>query len=245
MDGRGKLIDILATVRTGARSRIVSLIDEILSLAWEYRAEGFAFENFPQLDAQVNKVLADFSDGNLADAEKKLRELLESLEWGDFADDALEYAENEKDNQNALFRFDMHASHLKEIIAVWLGVAFVGELSKTETARQIWGFWGSPELSPKWVGVRSPFFHWGKGYTKNILGGIIVLEQDIINSAYQFAVLQDFSRQGAIGYKIRRGSNYDCPYCDEHCGILYPLGQQILPLHSRCLCIAYPVFSNE
>ena len=245
MDGRGKLIDILATVRTGVRPRIVALIDEILSLAWVYRAEGFTFDADSTLDAQVNKVLADFSDGEIADAEKKLRKLLESLEWSDFGDDALEYAEREQNDQNAVYRFDMHASHLKEIIAVWLGISFVSGLSRSETARQIWGYWGSPELSPKWVGPRSPFFLWGKGYTKNILNGIVVLEQDIINSAYQFAVLQDFGRQGAIGYKIKRGSGYNCPYCDEHCGIVYPLSRQILPLHSRCMCIAYPVFSNE
>ena len=50
---------------------------------------------------------------------------------------------------------------------------------------------------------------------------------------------------GIIGYRVHRGSTYDCEECDELCIGIHPLDDQVLPAHPRCMCYTTPVVIGE
>jgi hypothetical protein len=52
-------------------------------------------------------------------------------------------------------------------------------------------------------------------------------------------------KSNVIGYRGYRGSDFDCPACDEACSVVHPLGTYVFPVHMRCCCIVVPVYSNE
>lgn len=245
MRDREQLIDAMASVKPDVRKRMDAAIAAIFALAWKYRGENFSFEAHEDIDAEVNRILAAMSDGNLADAEDRAKRLLEDLELEEYEDEALEFAEREIEGQDALHRFDMHAWHLKDLLAGWLIVAGIAEFTKQKTMLNLYAYLGNPMASADWrkAGLNAP--HWGTGYAVNVLNGMTVIGQDHINRAYQYALIQDFSAQGAIGYRTVRNSGYDCPFCDEMTQKIWPLDEIVLPYHPRCVCLPVPVFAGD
>lgn len=238
-----KLIEQMSGVKSDVRKRMDMAAAQVLAILWKYRSD-FNISDSPDLDKQVNKILADMSDGNLADAEYRVRKLLEEDNLGDFIEDALNYAEQPINGEDVLFRLDMHASHFKELILGWLAVAAATGLGINNTRTNIMAYIGNPEISSDWRKTGRRLSGWGKGYQSNILNAITVVEQDHINRAYQYSVVQRFKRQGAIGYRTVRNSGYDCPLCDEMTENIWPLDQIVLPYHTRCVCVAVPVFGD-
>ena len=240
-----RVLSEMASVKGDVKKRVAATVSAILDLAWAYRIKGFAFEADDRLDEEVNRILVQLSNGNVVDAEIRARKLLQDLELDGYLDDSLIYAEDEMDGENAIFRYDMHSSHLKELIALWLGIAAIYGYSKQEVKTQILTYGGMPFLSPLWKEERKPVFSWGRGYDRNIVNGITVISQDLINRSFQYARIQFFKAMGAIGYRTVRNSNYHCPYCDEITTHVWPLDQIVLPAHARCVCYSVPVFANE
>lgn len=245
MPDRKALIDAMASVRPDVRKRMDAAVAAILALAWEYRGEGFSFGAHADIDAQVNRILATMSDGILADVEARAKRLLEDVELEEYEEEALEYAERKMDGEDALFRLDMHASHLKELLAGWLVVAGVAGLTQRQTMRNLYTFLGNPTASKDWKDAGLGVPRWGTGYARNVLNGMTVIGQDHINRTYQFARIQDFKAQGAIGYRTVRNSGYDCPFCDEMTQKIWPLDETVLPYHPRCVCLPVPVFPED
>lgn len=60
--------------------------------------------------------------------------------------------------------------------------------------------------------------------------------------AFNYADNEYMRRNGALGYQVYRGSSYPCEACDSNTGF-HPISDQSLPVHSRCLCFAVPVFT--
>lgn len=245
MEDRDALIEAMASVRKDVRKRTDAAIAAILTLVWPYRGEGFSFEAHEEIDAEVNRILAALSDGNLADAEARAIRLLEDAGLEEYGEEAIGYAEREREGEDARFRLDMHASHLKELLAGWLAVAGLAGLTQSQVVRNVYSYLGNPVASKEWreAGLGAP--HWGTGYARNVLNGMTVIVQDLINTAYQKAVLDHYAELGAVGYVIHRGSSYDCPFCDSHCGIVYSFDDMRVPQHPRCVCYTEPVFKDE
>lgn len=64
--------------------------------------------------------------------------------------------------------------------------------------------------------------------------------------AYNDALAMKWSYGGKIvGYYVFRGSDYDCPACDEQCGFIHPLTEMVLPVHPRCLCFCVEAYAGE
>lgn len=240
-----KVIDEMASVKSDVRKRLDEAVAAILALAWAYRKEGFRFEDYPELDLQVNNILQALSDDNLLDAEKRARKLLESLELAEWGDESLEYAEREIDGEDALWRLDMHASHLKELLAGWIVVAAINGWPKAKVKHMFYTYINDPSLCKEWVDAGLTRPKWGTGYAVNVVNGMAVIGQDAINSAFQYASIQKFKTMGAIGYRTVRRSNYHCPFCDEMTKKIWPLDVVALPYHPRCVCEAIPVFEND
>ena len=129
------LLDEMAGMKTDARKRFDRAVATILSLAWAFRNEEFAWEDYPELDERVNAVLRDLSDGFIDDAARRAKDVLRYVGLDGWDDDALGYAEREIDGESALFRLDMQSSHLKELISVWIGIAAIGGYTAYEVRR--------------------------------------------------------------------------------------------------------------
>lgn len=235
----------IANAGRAVRSRMRESVYDILDLVWQERSDKFAFADNPEVDAEVNRILQRLSDGFLEDARNDARNLLKSLEYDDWMDESIEDAEAEIDGETAQFRFDMQASHLKELLQGWIVVAAVYGLSKWQVWTNLNAYIANPMASELWRGAGLGALKWGRGYAHNIIKDVQRLERDFINRAYLQAKLYDMAEKGAIGYTIHRGSTFDCPLCDSYTGKVWPLDAEILPLHPNCCCWMEPVFGDE
>lgn len=226
----------MASVRGDVRERTRSAIEAILALVWEYRASDFTFAASPDIDGEVNGILRNLSDGNLADAEKRAKRLLEMLELEDWEDDSIDYAEREISGENALWRLDFHSSHLKELIEGWIAVAAMYGWSKAKTLQNIWAYLSDPSASKDWRASGRGKPSWGRGYSRDIMAGMTLVGQDIVATVAEYAGYMRASRAGAAYFIRHRNSGYNCPECDSYCEKKLPISAVIFQTHPRCVC---------
>lgn len=238
-------IDQMSRVKQDVRARMDAAVAAIVTLCWDYRSPDFSFSDHLALLRQVNKILSEMSDGILSDSEKRAVKALAEAELQDYEDDAIEYAEGEINGEDTLFRLDRQADHLRDLIAGWLAVAaFVG-LSKSKMIQNFWTFLGNVSASKDWRESGRKVPSWGRGFPIDILTGMTVIGQDMVNRAFQYARISSFRDAGAIGYRTIRQSGYDCPLCDEMCEKVWTFADKIpLPYHPRCVCKAVPVYKD-
>ena len=98
-----KVVKALASVGGGIEDRMREAVDRILALVWDVRSDSFSFADNPEVDAEVNRVLAQMDDGMMEDAVKAAKALLKSVEMDDWEDDAVEFAERGISNETPLF----------------------------------------------------------------------------------------------------------------------------------------------
>lgn len=245
MDNTSALLDQMAHVKGDALKRIRTAVTALLALAWEYRSEEFDWAEYPELEREANAILREMSDGVTEDLEKRAAKVLEEMDLLQWEEGAISYAEREIDGHDMLWRLDMQASHLKELIAMWVGVAAFCALERGTTTTQVMTYIGAPALSSYWRKAGKPILKWGRGYMRDVSAGVTLIGQGAINSAYQFAWVHHLESIGAVGYRTVRGSNYDCPICEEMKERVWPIDVIVLPYHPRCVCQAVPVYENE
>lgn len=235
----------MSQVKSDARDRVAEAVSAIISLCWDDREPGFSFSGHLALLREANKILSEMSDGILSDCERRAAIALAEAELDEYGDDALEFSEGETAGETVLFRLDRQADHLRDLLAGWLAVAAVAGLTKSQTESKFWTYIGNPSASKEWrnAGLSNP--KWGSGFQINVLDGIVVIGQDLINRVFQFARIAGFRNGGAVGYRTVRQSSYDCPYCDDMCERIWPLDYVALPYHPRCVCKAIPVYADE
>ena len=71
---------------------------------------------------------------------------------------------------------------------------------------------------------------------KRLLGFVVI--ETLTNR-----MVNEFKREGAIGYFVSRGSSYPCDYCDSFVGF-HDINDvsSIPPFHGSCYCIVEPVY---
>ncbi len=242
MTERERVIMSLSAAGDNVESRMRSAVDKILDLVWDARSDKFAFADNEDIDAEVNRILAMMSDGMLDDANAAASSLLKALDFDEWEDESLEYAGRDVGGETMLFRFDMQASHLKELLESWIVVASVYGLSKLQTWTNLLTYLSNPLASNLWRGAGLKSTRWGRGYLANIKDAYARLKRDYISRAYHYAKQLEYADGGAIGYTIHRGSGFICPLCDSYTGKVYPIGEMILPIHPNCMCYTKPVF---
>lgn len=246
-----RLINEMARAEKSIRAYIQDYTEKILTLAEEYRALGvkFTFEKNNELDKKVNALLVELSDAVLEDMNSAAERLLEEEED---KDSILAWARIKTNAQNTI---DKYSSHLKFFLEGWLAIGFANKLSRGDLMLDILTYIDNPYISPLWKKafedgakyasriIRESGWRWGSGTPLSPAKGMSLTESNFINTAFQRGEINRFSRLGAIGYKVRRRSGYDCPYCDSLCVGIHPLTSMVLPAHPRCVCEAIPVFS--
>lgn len=217
--------------------------------------KGFSYGALPGLDRRVNSLLVELSDRCLAETESLMREA--ALEAGleeDDADSVVAWVGEGKYGKDARSRSDSYCSHLKYILEGWLAIGFARKWSAAYTAARASSEL-DPYLTPEWRAafrekgwgpdiITSGGYRWGSGVPVSPSKGLALGAGAMAVSAYRHAELVKYGRLGAVGYRVRRGSNYPCALCDSLCGITWPISVEVLPAHPHCVCYAEPVYDK-
>lgn len=87
---------------------------------------------------------------------------------------------------------------------------------------------------------------YGRGIYHSAYGNIVRNAQGTISIAWGREAKNYAKRNGAIGFRVYRGSSYPCPLCDDEVAKgVHPMTDQTVPFHSRCCCIIEYVYENN
>lgn len=236
-----KLAWTAARFKADTSRELEKAVRELVALAYKYQyaGENFLWDMDPELDREANRILRELSD-TLAEKARKMASAIVSDEIGEeYFDVAWEHDDGD---DTILTRLDMQGSHLKELLEIWIALAFVNNLTKGELRVMVSRYMANPFASPLWRGLPPGVLAWGRGYSMNILDQIAVIGQNAIISATRYAEWLAALAEGATYYIRRRGSGYDCPECDSMCGYPIPIDVPFEYVHSRCMC--WPEYHN-
>ena len=232
----------LVTAKTAAykkdsRKEFDKAVAALIALAWRYRRFGadFLWDKDPELEMEANRICRELSDSLAQRAKLVAAEIIEDS-LGEYDFDEAWDAETGDDYIPVITRFDQQGSFLKELLEVWIALAFVHSLTQGELRVMISRYLSNPFTSPLWSGLPKDILKWGRGYPKDIASQIAVIGQNSIIAAVRNAEWQDAKADGATYYIRRRGSYFDCPDCDSLCGYPIPIEVPFEIKHSRCCC---------
>lgn len=211
-------------------SKTRKAIEKILSLSWEYQYLGakFSFDANKELSGKVDAILRQMTDELVDYSFTKARATSE-----DDDNDAVLVMLNMEDIRQ---RYDKHTDHLKTMLEVYIGTALANKYTRGELLSKVAAYIANPPVS----------FHFGRGVMRSPANAYTILGQNTIHTAYQTSVLIGYRKDPMIiGYRVVRGSNYDCDICQELTYGIHPLTEQCLPAHSRCRCHTVPVYLGE
>lgn len=251
-----RVIDEMAKARSDVEKRYREKIPEIIQecMAFAYLGKTFTFDANSDLENRVNQRLIELSDEILEDIEKRAKRAIQYAEEEDDEDTILAYMKREQNEEDLITRIDKHNSNLRYFLEGWIAIGIVNNISQPNLLTNILTYMGNPYVSPLWQkafregylsnAIRTQGYSFGRGNMKNPIDALTLLEQDSINSAFQYGTFLRYGKDGAIGYTIHRGSGFDCPYCDSFTGVVHPMNECLLPLHPRCVCYSRPVYGG-
>ena len=236
-----RLVSEAAAFRRDASREFDRVVKALLDLVWAKRAptRDFRFTDDAELDAEANAILRGLSDTLAARAKARaesiIRDSLPEYDFGEEWED--DWDSDDEDGTPLLWRFDMEGSHLRDLLEIWIALAVLDGIAKSELRVLISRYISNPFASPLWSGVPKGALAWGRGYSKNILEQITVIGQNAIVRASRRAEQREERRGGATYYIRRRGSNYDCDVCED---MAIPIDVPFDFPHPRCMC--YPEY---
>ena len=231
-------------------AKVRDAVKKIAAICEKYRylKGSFTFNANADLENEVNRILIALSDTILDDAENYAGQAASDADEDNDNDAVLAYIRRDTNGMSPSERIDRHASRLKHQMEAWIAIEFEEGISQGAIVSDIMRYIRYPALAPKKSGTnyRANVLIYGdntgiSGFSRSAIDGMTLIEQQMINEAYQYATLQKFSKDGVERYGVMRGSTYDCPTCDEICSRTYPVTEMVLPVHPRCMCIAYPI----
>lgn len=249
-----RIIDEMSKAKGDVEKRLRQYIPEIIKecAAFAYLGKTFTFDANTDLGNRVNQRLIELSDQILADIESRAKKAIQYAEEEDDEGIILPYIKRDINGEDIVQRIDKHCSTLRYFLEGWIAIGMVNKIADYELTNSILSHIDNPFASPLWQeafnagylsnAIRSRGYSYGKGNQRNVLSALTEIERYSINEAFQYGKFLKYGKDGAIGYTIHRGSNFDCPYCDSYCGIVHPLDVCLLPLHPRCCCYSTPVY---
>lgn len=232
-----RLASAAAQFGRDSRKEFDRAVKELIALAFLYARAGadFLWDMDENLLREAHRICRNLSDTLAEKAMAIARGVVE---------DSIGNYEPEED-EGLVERFDMQGSHLLDLLEIWLALAFIHGIAQSELRVLISRYLSNPAASPLWRGLPKDVLAWGRGYPKNIPGQISAIGQTAIVTAYREAERKDAEAKGYAYYIRRRGSNYDCPTCDEMCGYPIPIDVPFEIPHPRCMCRAEYHFSDQ
>lgn len=236
------LLRAAAAFKRTASREFDKAVKALIDLVW---AKGtptadFLFENDPELDSEANAILRGLSDALVANAKARAEAVIRAA-FADYdMDEAWDYVDDVDEATPLFWRFDMQGSHLKELLEVWIALAVVNGIGRSELRVLISRYLNNPFASPLWRSIPKNALRWGRGYARNILDQIAVIGQNAIIGAVRYAEWEKEKANGAVYYIRRRGSSYNCDECQSIANRMFPISVPFYIPHSRCCC--YPEY---
>ena len=85
---------------------------------------------------------------------------------------------------------------------------------------------------------------YGAGKYASAENNLVRLQRSTVAQAMRLSDWEIFSRKGAVGYYVGRGSSYPCSLCDSMVGFHHIIDiTQMPPYHANCVCWYYPVYA--
>lgn len=84
------------------------------------------------------------------------------------------------------------------------------------------------------ISIATPSY--GKGIYRSAYRNIIRNARQMVALAWGRAQQQYGKRQGAIGFRVFRGSSFPCPVCDAECEYTHTFRDPFPPFHVNCVC---------
>ncbi|MGM9736951.1 MAG: hypothetical protein ACI3ZT_00895 [Candidatus Cryptobacteroides sp.] len=252
-----KIIKQMEKVEGDVRRNIRPSISEIVLLAEAYRRWGkdFSFNINEALDQAVNKSLLSLSDRILDDIITRLDYAIAEAEADEYDLDCKSYAAREINGDTAQNRIDGYVSRLKYLFEAGIAIGFVNKMSRAKIESFLMQLIANPNYmmmipnARKERGYAATYImdgdlNSGRGINSNIVKAISIVGTTMIADAFHYGKIQTYKNKGAIGYGVKRNSNFDCPDCDAECAVIHPLTEIVVPVHPNCCCSTYPVFSE-
>lgn len=233
-----RLVEEVAAFKADSRRLFEKAVEDLIALAFRYDNMGanFLWDADPVLERECNRILRDLSEREREAAKRRAAELIEEEGWDE---DAFEMSDGEGED-SLLWRFDMAGSHLRELLEIWIALAFVDKMTPAYLKICVLRYLGNPYAAPMWSRLPKTLIRWGGGYQRDIAAQVALIGQDAIVNAVRLAEWMDASAKGADYYIRRRGSNYDCGICQDLANEPIPIEVPWEFTHSRCMC--YPEY---
>lgn len=233
------IVNEAASFKKDADKRFKDALALLIALGFKHRdlGDSFTWSADEDMYAEALRICREMSDGLVSDCRERAYRLMEAL---DYADDQVSFERDLEANRES---FDNAGSHLLDLLAMWLIIAFNKDLTKGYLRVAVIRYLKNPFASPFWGGMSKDVLKWGSGFRRDILSQIGVIGQNWIVSSARYAEWVDEMAKGAVYYVRRRGSGYDCEMCESIAGIPIPIDTPFELLHSNCMC--YPEYFFE
>lgn len=100
-----------------------------------------------------------------------------------------------------------------------------------------------PQANAKGADIQIPAY--GRGVYHSAYGNIVRNAQGTIAVAWGREERNFAKRNGAVGFRIHRGSSYPCPVCDEASEGIHKITDTVPPLHVNCVCYVEFVYNED
>lgn len=96
----------------------------------------------------------------------------------------------------------------------------------------------------KGANIEIPFY--GHGLYRSAYGNIVRNAQGTISIAWGREERNFANRNGAIGFRVHRGSSYPCPICEDEVDRgIHKMSEPTVPFHARCCCWIEYIYAEE
>ena len=140
--------------------------------------------------------------------------------------------------------------------------SFAEDIVKMIKAGAILGYSDDKRLSAVRTGYKNPYTasiitkaqskdinianpSYGRGFYRSSYQNIMRNVRHTIALAWGRAEQEYGEKNGAIGFRVFRGSSYPCAICDDECAYVHKVGEMVVPVHVNCRCYIVFIYENE
>lgn len=93
------------------------------------------------------------------------------------------------------------------------------------------------------INIANPSY--GRGFYRSSYQNVMRNVRHTIALAWGRAEQEYGEKNGAIGFRVFRGSSYPCAICDDECAYVHKVGEMVVPVHVNCRCYIVFIYENE
>lgn len=256
------LLDEESRADEDIQSRLRSHIRQIIiaSLGMVIPGRSFRFSDNKELEKTVDSIITEFKYSVYDVTERRVlrsKTLSENRNKKNI-DDAiiLGFVFGKLGKYTFKERLNMYANQVKMEVEAAVAAGLFKGMNENQILNQIMMYINTPYLNPaiqeaiKKGGfaasrIQSQGITYGTGRYTSGFANLKRIEITAISQGYNYANHRIWGRdKNIIGYYAFRNSSYPCELCDDNVGF-HKITDLTLPVHSHCVCGAFPVYRDD